>query len=340
MSTPKQFREGVADWFLPAILSNGDVQESLQAVVRLEQMKIAFVSMLQHHLCSYRGRSPDSISELSARVRKLENTLNFRIGMLAPERKGAWFRESLRQRTGPFPESIYEEPVFAPYNIEDTDKLRHTIQRAWHERRVAALPFTKAQPCLWSTLLELNQAYEQVCRLERPFQHQRLDRLPEGLAEDLATPSLKAFLQKVAEAALGVRNDLDRCHEMLWRASCGFWDEQLRQERRKSQRQAQYQNYQQTAEDIRDKFRERRHSVRRAMTTMDVQALKFFGIEEFPDKNQLRRLYLDLARRYHPDCGGNDDQFKQLTRYHAHLQQRLETLSRASASPRGEKDLG
>lgn len=339
MSTPKHFREAAGDWFLPAIHSDGDVQECLQAVVRVEQAKITFVTMLQHHLCNYRGRSSDSISELSARVRKFENTLNFRIGMLAPERKGAWFRESLRQRTGPFPESIYEEPVFAPYDIEDTEKLRHGVQRAWHDRRMSALPFTKAQPCLWTTLLELNQAHEQVCRLERPFQQQRLDRLPEGLSEELLTPSLKAFLQKVAEAAQAVRHDLDRCFEMLWRASCGFWDEQLRQERRKSQRQSTYQNYQQTAEDIRDKFRERRHSVRRSMTTMDAQALKFFGLEEFPDKSELRRIYLDLARRYHPDCGGTEDQFKQLTRYHAHLQQRLNSMSRVSVKTQNEQDL-
>ncbi len=337
MSSSKQSREGSADWFLPAIFSDGDVQECLQTVIRVEQQKITFVSMLQHHLCSYRGRSSDSISELSQRVRKLENTLNFRIGMLAPERKGAWFREALRQRTGPFPESIYAEPVFASYNIEDTDRLRHAVQRAWHERRCPPLPFTKAQPCLWSTVLELNQAYEQVCRLERPFQNCRLDQLPDGLPDDLATASLRAFLAKVSTKAQGVRQELDHCFEMLWRASCGFWDEQLRQERRKTQRQA---HFQQTAEDIRDKFRERRNHVRRAMTTMDAQALKFFGLEEFPNKADLRRLYLDLARRYHPDCGGSEDQFKQLTRYHAHLQQRLDAASQAASRARQEQDLG
>lgn len=319
--TPEDFNK--LDWFMPAILSEGDVHESLGEVIRAEQYKLSFVAALQTNLCAYRGRSSDSLTELRKRVRQLETTLNFRLGMLAPERQGAWFRESARQKSGPFPANILGEPVFAMYEAVDADRLRQLLSESWRERKVKTLPFKQSAPCLWVTLLELNQAYEQIVALGKPFQEFRLDALPELLPSRLAAPSLVAFLGKVRELCVLTREELDRSYAVLWQASCRFWDYQKVQ----ASRPRPSHQYQRAAEDVREKFRERRRESRLQafLTPIDAQSLKVFGFEDLPEIGLLRRRYRELARDWHPDRnGGDEERFKALARAYTHLLQRVE----------------
>lgn len=308
---------------MPAILSEGDVHESLGEVIRAEQYKLAFVAALQTNLCAYRGRSSDSLTELRKRVRQLETTLNFRLGMLAPERQGAWFRESARQKSGPFPGNILGEPVFAMYEAADAERLRQLVSESWRERKVKALPFKPSAPCLWLTLLELNQACEQIMVLGKPFQEFRLEVLPAELPPRLAAPSLVAFLTKVRELALLTREELDRCYAVLWQASCRFWDFQ----KTSAPRPRAAHQYQRTADDLRERFRERRRETRLQplLTPVDLQSLRLMRFEELPEKAVLRQRYRELAREWHPDRnGGDDERFKDLTKAYTHLVQRLE----------------
>lgn len=331
-----------ADWFLPAIVSNGDVRECLNEVIKSEQFRIQFVSILQTNLCAYKGKSSDSITELRSRVLQLKNTLNFRLGMLTPERHGAWFRESFRPKSGPFASTILSEPIFANYDATQVDHLQHTIAESWRERRLKAMPFTPSGPCIWLILLDLNQLHEQMLTMGRPFQDLRLDQLPDQLPPSLATPSLIAFLNKVREAIIQARVELDECYELLWPASQKLWDWQRRQQQTQKAQQTQQTirhervkstTYQKTADDIRHQFRERRSQVKRQTiyTPADLTALRFMKFEEMPDREDLRKRYLEMARTLHPDKqGGNEDQFKQLTRSYAHLNQRVNESKHSS----------
>ena len=122
------------DWFLPAILSTGGVSQSFKAVGKSLEDKLSFIHCLNTNLSSYQGKSSDSITELRNRIEELENTLTFRLGMLSPDRPGAWFRENMNQGSGPFGSSILSEPVLAPYEINKLAKVRYALKNSFEQQ--------------------------------------------------------------------------------------------------------------------------------------------------------------------------------------------------------------
>ena len=108
------------DWFLPAITCDGTVADSLTSVQSELSRKSAFARGLQHNLTS-EGTAVDRVTELMQRVKMLETTLRFRLGILLPERPQAWFRSPAATSTGPFQTTLIGEPIFAPYAAADVD---------------------------------------------------------------------------------------------------------------------------------------------------------------------------------------------------------------------------
>jgi len=339
-SPPNQ--SGIWDWFLPAIETQGSVGACLDAVTADLHAKSSFISALRAGLVGKKTDGTDAITEMSSRVKSLENTLRFRLGMLQADRPGAWFRAPVSQTTGPFATSLIPEAVFAEYADASVDEVRRKLLRSWIDATDQNLPFKHQTPCLWRTVLQMNAELERINRLPSPWEGLRLDQMPEALPEVLESRILRAFLIKVKAELVSVRARLDACYQQLVVASEALWNVQREAERAKEREQSRAQAREQTREqagrwrdqaaETRDEFRKRRQSAQKeraqearqsVRTSGDLEALRYMGFEKLPSADELRQRYLFLAKTYHPDRGGSEDKFKMLTRAYRQLSARI-----------------
>ena len=335
-------------WFDPAYVGTKSVFECLQDVIDIESSRIAFVKALQTKLSPAKDILTDRVTDLTARLSVYSNTLKFRLGMLSPERTGAWFRDSMRCTGGPFPQQILSDPVFNAFRPTDTSAVAAKLRASFAARSVEKIPFLKQESCLWLTLLELNREWNELCCLQVMHESYRLDSLPDGLPAALESQTLRAFLVNVRTALLAIRNQLDESYYRLWHASEQFFKHmqtagsgqqkttgrhdiphgtrssqttgESASERRESARTSR-QN-QMGADDLRESMRNRRaHMVRqRTLTVKERRALEFMEFENYPDPLQLKKRYHALARKYHPDSpGGNEEEFKKLGSFYNYL---------------------
>lgn len=169
-------------------------------------------------------------------------------------------------------------------------------------------------------LLRLNETCEQICQLREPFQDLRLDELPEGLPDDLASPSLSAFLSRVRGTVDMARTELDRAFQTLFRASEPFLLAYYKPRRdggsqgSKSRESWQYQQ---------------RQSARTESYSFSIlDSLRYLAFREKPSEQNLKKRYLQMAKECHPDFTGDDgERFKELTH---HYQQVLRAIQRPS----------
>ena len=164
---------GTADWFLPAILHDGSVDTCLAQVENELSLKHEFILALRQALRGEEESGLDAITAISNEQKLVANSLRFRLGMLQPERVGAWFRPPVATTMGPFSSAMLREPVFGPYDLKHCGKVQAKLERAYEERRVDVLPFEDDSANLWRTVLTLNARLEQACRLPKPFQKYR-----------------------------------------------------------------------------------------------------------------------------------------------------------------------
>lgn len=318
------------DWFLAAIEAEGSVSDSLGAVLRELERRVEFVKGLKRSLEMTGARGLDAITDLGQRIRALENTLRFRLGILRPERPAAWFRSPAATTIGPFSGAVLEEPVFATYDAVDAPRVKVALETAWRERTTKNLPFKDASSCLWRTLLGYAELLERIAKLPEPFSGQRLDTLPDGLPPDLESRALRAFLINVRNEMLAARDRLDACYRQLHEASEKLWAVQSESEsRRPTESEGPFRDRRPNvaADSVREEFKRRRATpqVRRMLTPVDMDALRFMGFEDIPSSLDLRQRYLTMARQLHPDLhGGSDHAFKSLTRAYEHLTGRLD----------------
>jgi hypothetical protein len=308
------------DWFLPAITCDGSVGDSLGSVLDELERKSAFARGLRQNLTAA-GSAIDRVTLLVQRIKLLETTLRFRLGILLPERPQAWFRAPATTSTGPFQATLIGEPVFAAYAAADVDMLQQGLETAWLERRCTGLPFAGNGASLWTTLLELNARLEEVVCLPAPFATLRLDEMPATLPPDLASRALNAFLLNVRNEIVAAQERLTACYSQLHETSAKLWHlqrEQLKAPRSGARHQA--------AEELRAEFRRRRNvTPRPLLSAADARALEFMGFDELPPAEVLRQRYLQLARKLHPDLqGGSDLGFKTLASAYAQLSSRLD----------------
>jgi hypothetical protein len=352
------------DWFLAAIEVDGSVGACLDAVLQELARKQGFIGALKAALGGKDPRGLDAVSELGVRVKALEKTLRFRLGMLKPERPGAWFRSPAATTTGPFATALLDEPVFGLYDAADLERVRSGLLAAWNERRASDLPFRDVTPSLWRTLLTLNAEWEKICALplgtDSAFAKAgvRLDKLPDGLPKELESRALRAFLINVRGEVRATRERLDAAYTELVGASNKLWEAQRKTLREaasaasaaagpktgprtgpdrgpggeRSFRGDSGDNDRQraanpTAESLREEFRKRRMAQPRRplLTPADMEALRVMGFQSLPEAETLRQRYIALAKRLHPDRGGDDTAFKQLSGAYARLSERVVT---------------
>lgn len=307
------FNEGLdQDWFLPAILSNGSVSHSFREVSTRLENKLTLIQCLNTNLSSYQGKSTDSISELRKRIGELSNTMTFRLGMLSPERPGAWFRENMNQGSGPFGSRVLSEPILAPYDVAKIANIRFQLKNSFQQRNILDIPFERKEPCLWLTLLNLNRCWEEIDRLPSPHRELRLSELPSSIPSELKSPSLHAFLTKVNESQLSARQELDSCFAKLWNACEAFWQVQIKIAEKENSQKKERRRCKQDISSFRNS---------------DIRALQFMNFSSLPDARTLKSRYHNLAQRYHPDRpGGCEDSFKRLTLSYSQLMKRIQSL--------------
>lgn len=314
------------DWFVAAIECEGSVGACLASVLAELGRRADFVAALKRNLELTGARGIDAISDVGQRLKGLENTLRFRLGILRPERQAAWFRAPATTSGGPFSSAVLEEPVFAPYDAAAWSQVKGALEAAWQARSAGNLPFQDASACLWRTLLGYAETLESIAVMPAPFAHLRLDTLPDGMPQDLESRALRAFLINVRGELIATRERLSACYLQLWEASEKLWSAQALAELRKASEQPPRARAASAADDVREEFKRRRaHTdARRMLTPADIDALRFMGFETIPTSNDLRQRYLAMAKRLHPDLqGGSDMQFKNLTRAYERLTTRV-----------------
>ena len=328
------------DWFVPAIECNGTVADCLGAVMTELGQRTSFIQALSACLevpgDSFQAKSMDAVTDLGQKIKGLENTLKFRLGILRPERPQAWFRAPAATSAGPFSSTLIDEPVFASFDFHETERVKRSLAALWTERKARPLPFKDEGGSLWRTLLSFNAEYKRVTELPAPFAGLSLADLPDGLPPNLDSRALRAFLINVRNEVRAARERLDACHRQLKDASERFF--RFQEEHERGERPGFSQaagdgraRFNPQADSMREEFRRRRDrqpgGSGKIIMAPDADALKFMGFDEFPTVDSLRQRYLVLAKRYHPDLNGGDGgAFKRLSGAYSHLMNRLETV--------------
>jgi hypothetical protein len=307
------------DWFISAVIKDGSVGDCLAEVVGELRRKERFVQRLSEKISEQDGSHSDALSRICTRVRILDSTLKFRVSVLNPDRRGAWFRTSAATASGPFVSAILPDAVFSQYDESKTKKIRAGLNECWQQRNLVSYPLKATESCLWKILLTLNYELERLGDLgEWP----RIETLPEALPVDFESRSLRAFLSNVKAEYMTAREYLKHSHMILLEASERFWAGAPRP-KIPAGRDDAYEG-QTEAENLRQGFRDRRATptIKRPMgkSLMDVESLKFMGFEDFPTSEHLKQRYHSLAMDMHPDrLGGNEARFKQLAKCYKHL---------------------
>jgi len=324
MSTPNMLTN---DWFISAIVNDGTVSQCLNMVVTELDRKQRFVQKLKEKIGEKSGGNIDAITEISARILTLENTLKFRLSILSPDRRGAWFRTSASTATGPFAGTVLPDAVFSNYDENRTNKIRAGLVDCWNKRNLLSYPFKASESCLWKILLSINFELHSIGDLG---EWARLEALPEELAGDFESRALKAFLSNVKMEYLAARQRLVNAYDVLLDASDRFWagarsfKSSSGDASGKSGAHEDMYDGHRAAEKMRQDFRSRRSSttIKRPVgkSAQDIEALVFMGFEDFPDSESLKQRYHSLALEMHPDRqGGNEARFKLLAKSYKHL---------------------
>ena len=330
----------IKDWFIGAIETDGSVGACLDAVIIELDGRLSFVKVIKDRIAGHSKNGVDAITELSHRIKAMENTLRFRLGMLQADRHGAWFRAPVAQTTGPFSTTLIAEAVLSEYSEIPVSEVRRLLLLRWTEARASDLPFKVTSPNLWQTILKMNEDLEKINQLPAPWHELRLDLLPERLPKSLESWALKAFLANVRAEYFTVRERLDACYKQLKNATENLWEVQIKVELEKAVRDEHLKAesakarrpWTDSAGDLREEFKRRRQSAQRERaqearssmsTSKDVEAWQYMGFDCLPSADSLRQRYLHLAKTYHPDRGGSEDKFKLLTRAYKQLSDRI-----------------
>jgi len=310
------------DWFVSAILKDGTVGQCLSEVENELKAKQKFVAMLKERIAERSPSKIDIVSDISARIVILENTLKFRLSILSPTRRGAWFRDSASTAAGPFAGSLLTDPIFSNYDEKASGRIRAGLRTCWLEHNLVSYPLRATLPCLWKTILSLNFELHNAGDFGS---WPRLEKLPEDLPTEFESRALRAFLSNVKAEYMAARRKLDDCYATLLEASNRFWAESERSIKSAfaDQNEDLYDGHR-VAEKLRQEFRSRRSTptIKRPVgkSTQDIEALTFMGFDDFPEAEVLRQRYHALALEMHPDReGGNEARFKLLAKSYKHL---------------------
>lgn len=308
------------DWFVAAIECDGSVSHCLGAVLSELEQRSNLVRALQSAIGERIPGGVDTVTDIGQRIKILENTLRFRLSILSPERKGAWFRSGATMG-GPFSGTLLNEPVFCTYDEAHHGRMRQGVSECWEKRNLLDYPFRATEQTLWKVLLTLNFELESLDKFSPHFG--RLSELPEHMPALLESRSLRAFLINVRVELISHRARLTQCYFQLLEASERFWQHHATAASRKSSASSSSTSTSDAHSAFHSTFKQRRTQTtpRPSMkTSSDLEALRFMGFPDYPNPDDLKQRYHSLAMEMHPDRpGGNEQRFKLLNRSYKHL---------------------
>lgn len=332
------------DWFLPGINPQESLEQGLNKVVLQETMRLRFAQALQIKLCHHRGPSPDSISELRRQIRHLADTLDFRLPLLSPDRRGAWFRESSLSGLGPLAgTAILTIPVLPTVDFKQLLKVKAELEAFWKNPSPTIQPFHDRSPSLWGSLMALRLQWTELTQVVVDTKTYSLLDLAQSMPDALISPALRIFIHHVSQALQAAQGDLSDCYQRLKAATLTLFAQIERdpaaQKPKTSSTASQkawdgqtspqdaYNQFRRNTDDIRNRFKERRETTSPATSReTESSALSFLGFTQRPNANTLRKRYWELARQLHPDNPkGNEDAFKELNHHYHFLMERLQT---------------
>ena len=146
--------------------------------------------------------------------------------------------------------------------------------------------------------------------------------MPEKIEPEHLTPSLKAFLRNVRSEVLSIHARLENLFEILWSASEKFWAYQKLEQSKHSG----FKKFAADATSMRDAFKKRRQETTKPSSnptkmSKEQTALQMMGFATLPSMDDLKKKYRELARTLHPDAGGDEAKFKDLTESYTYLSQ-------------------
>jgi len=315
------------DWFEPAFQSAASIPLALDRVLCIEESKVHFTRCLRAALCNPVPHGLDRIAAVAQDIKLLQQTFQHRLGILAIDRPQAWFRHSSTAERGPFAVSVFEEPVFARFDDCRAVAVRHLLPELWRNRQVACSDYDPALS-LWGRLLQLNRRLEQINQMPAPFSDVRLDELPEAVPDELQSPALHRFGSQIALRMKTCQRELDGCYEQLWSRSESFLYALHIQylSNKARQQQQQHQQHQQEPKQGRRQGA-RQETPPPASTPNPVNdAMRFMEFKAMPNFEDLRQRYRVMAHALHPDRGGSEERFKQLSLHYKRLLQHLEGI--------------
>ena len=299
---------GLEDWFAEGVDPHQSLIAGLQAVHTKLSIRQVFIKKLMHKFFSTKASSGDALTYIRLQLRCLDQTLANRMPMLSPTRPGAWFRPFQGRSLGPFPVELFQQPVLDRYQPSSVESVKGEIRTNFAGRQTGGRFISDAGSSLWGILLKLNRSLEEICVLDAPFSGLRMETLEAQLPKELCSPGVHVFLHNVSQTIGQCRGLLDRSYTYLWQHCQPFWSIQVKIKD------------QQAGGGGGARDRATTFSNGAILSAMDIKSLQFMDFETIPDKIQLKRRYLHLAQRLHPDRqGGNEESFKLLNASYGHL---------------------
>jgi hypothetical protein len=305
------------DWFAPAVIESGSVNHCLGAVEELLNERVDLITQIKNALVSKSGESTDNLTLFGRELIPLEQTINSRVGVLRPENTQSWFRAPAAAAKGPFQAEQLSLSVFGKHHVNDIDSVKRSIKESWYQKKKDSLFFGN-QGNLWGALVDAKYNFEKIIGLTGKYEAYSLMNLPENIDPRHLSPSLKAFLRNVRVEVLNLSKRLDNLYEILWSTSEKFWEYQEENKSKESKFDAS---------KMRDAFKKRRQAKSQTISNIsnpkDQKALKTMGFRELPTMDMLKKKYRELARTLHPDAGGDEAKFKELTESYSYLTNKI-----------------
>ena len=295
------------DWFVPVLKDSGTVSQCLHNVTSDLLQKLRLVEKIEQKIGDIVANGVDQLTNLSHRIRELENTLRFRENLNRNDKRHTWFRHLAATSSGPFSATLLAHPIFLSYDATATQDIRTKLNRCWDENSMSSYPFVANTETLWSFLLKINVQLNEI----NDFGEFKLENFRESILESLKSPTLLAFFHNVKAEYIKMKDRLMGCYITLFDLCEKLW--QVDFKTLPSPRN----EWKKTAENIRQEMKDRRATLPRLpqVRTEERIAMDFMGFEIIPSTETLRTRYIELAKTMHPDLtGGSDDKFKILAK--------------------------
>ena len=321
------------DWFGPAIIENGSVGQCLEAVEKLLAERMDLIAQIKCALVPSNPSTPsdtvvktDNLTNFGKSLVPLEQTIMARVGVLRPENVSSWYRAPAASAKGPFQSEQLQLSVFGRHHIKDFKSVKKSIQKCWENNSIEPL-FFDPEGTIWGAILKAKIRFSKTITLNGGYSGYTLMNIPENIESKHLSPSLKAFFRNVRVEVLNLNRRLESLYDVLWATCEKFWgyhESKIKEDNASSKGSSS--SCKSDASRMRDAFKQRRAAAQirvSSKTKKELRALNIMGFEALPKLEELKKKYRELARAYHPDAGGDEIKFKELTESYNYLSDKI-----------------